>query len=167
MPSEVDEGALSPLPAQTSVSPLVEFKNPGTTAYRYLPGDQDLTTYLKSSGIANCAVLTVFHPRTRSRAMFHFNKFANSCDQPVKDLLATVAASHPVTELVVSVAENAYAVGKGASCKAQLVQVIGQALPTLSEVHVYRFQHPQQGATGAKKVSIYLTPTGELFGTGD
>lgn len=160
--------------------PRHEIPGPGAHALHMFPGD-DVTTWLVSPGVIDCAILTILLGTTRPgavigghrpggaqamargviRAMAHFNPFSGPRVPEITALFNSCLAGQTATvnNLVVEISFHA---GARRPYTSQLAIAVGQAVPALQSLttHGYGVASPHGQIT--KPVTIYLSPTGRL-----
>jgi hypothetical protein len=157
--------------------PRHEIPGPGANALNIFAGD-DLTTWLVSPGVVDCAILTIVLGTTRVmgghrqggaqamgggviRAMAHFNPFSGPRVPAITALFNSCLAGQAATvnDLTVSISFNA---GARRPYTGQLATAVGQAVPGLNSLttHGYGVASPLGQTT--RRVTIYLSATGRL-----
>ena len=154
---------------------------PGSNALQMIPGN-DVTTWLVSPGVVDCAILTIVLGTTRPggavfgghrpggaqatargviRAMAHFNPFSGPRAPALTELFNACLAGQTgtVNDLTVEISFNA---GARRPYTSQLATAVGQAVPALVSLttHGYGVASPVGQATNP--VTIYLSPAGRL-----
>ena len=149
---------------------------PGSNALQMIPGN-DVTTWLVSPGVVDCAILTIVLDTTRPvigghrvgaqappvviRAMAHFNPFSGPRVPAITALFNSCLAGQAATvnDLTVAILFHA---GAHRPYTNQLATAVGQAVPALHSLttHSYGAGSPQGQTT--KTVTMYLSPTGAL-----
>jgi hypothetical protein len=154
---------------------------PGSNALQMIPGN-DVTTWLVSPGVVDCAILTIVLGTTRPggavfgghrpggaqatargviRAMAHFNPFSGPRVPAITALFNSCLAGQTATvnDLIVAILFSA---GAHRPYTNQLATAVGQAVPALHSLttHSYGAGSPQGQTT--KTVTMYLSPTGAL-----
>jgi hypothetical protein len=161
--------------------PQLAISGPGSNAYQMFPAN-DVTTWLVSPGVYDCAILTIALATTRPggaviggrrpgggqavaqgfiRAMAHFNPFSGPRAPEIAGLfnLCLVGQTATVNDLTVAISFNA---GARRPYVNQLAKVVGEAVPTLQSLttHGYGVASPQGQSTNP--VTIYLSSMGRL-----
>ncbi len=172
----VQGAALQPFAGQAL--PRHDLPGPGPKAFKILRGTQQ-TSYLVSTGVYDCAILTIILPRQvlprqpgvrvtiggqRSdgvRAMAHFNPFSGPKQSEIAALFKSCLADHvgSVNDLTVEISYNS---GARRPYTQALANLVGLAVPGLLQVVTRGFgvASPQGQATRA--VAIYLSSGGQL-----
>jgi hypothetical protein len=161
--------------------PRRSIPGPGANAHEMVAGD-DLTTWLVSPGVVDCAILTIVLVTTRPggaligrhrpggaqamaggfiRAMAHFNPFSGPRAAEITKLFNSCLAGQTATVNDLRVAIS-FHTGAHRPSTNRLVTEVGQAVPALGSLttHGYGVGSPQGKNT--KPVTIYLSPTGVL-----
>ena len=161
--------------------PQLAISGPGSNAYQMFPAN-DVTTWLVSPGVYDCAILTIALATTRPggaiiggrrpgggqavaqgviRAMAHFNPFSGPRAPALTELFNACLAGQTgtVNDLTVEISFNA---GARRPYTSQLATAVGQAVPALVSLtsHGYGVASPVGQATNP--VTIYLSPAGRL-----
>ena len=154
---------------------------PGSNAYQMIPED-DVTTWLVSPGVVDCAILTIVVGTTRAggevigghrpggggamargvvRAMAHFNPFSGPRAPAITALFNSCLAglNATVNNLTVAISFNA---GAHRPYTNQLVTVVGQAVPALHSLTTYGYGVASPQGQATRTVTIYLSPAGRL-----
>jgi hypothetical protein len=152
--------------------PRREIDGPGQNAHRMIPGN-DLTTWLVSPGVYDCAILTIVlrtagpggaviggHRPAVIRAMAHFNPFSGPRVPAIAGLFNSCLAGTNATVNNLTV-EISFHAGAHRPYTNQLVTAVGQAVPALHSLTTHGYGVAPQGRT-TKPITIYLSPTGGL-----
>lgn len=177
----IDRGTLRAL-GNIGQIPSIVIPGPGPTAEKELPGT-DTFTFLISPGVLDCAILTVYYPRLAPptpidigghrripgswtnigwRWMAHYNPFSGPKPETFQACLAGLTARVDPRTATVSVSYNALA--KGPYYK-RLIAIIEEVAPLIQTVNLHSFAGTPGTVKGTPRISIYMAPNGDLFGS--